>query len=35
MAAGVDPTLRGERLTVEDFTRIADALREEPTNLNP
>ena len=35
VAAGVDPTLRGERLTVEDFTRIADALREEPTNLNP
>ena len=35
VTAGVDPTLRGERLTVEDFTRIADALREEPTNLNP
>ena len=35
VAAGVDPTLRGERLTVEDFTRIADAIREEPTNLNP
>jgi 16S rRNA (adenine1518-N6/adenine1519-N6)-dimethyltransferase len=35
VAAGVDPTLRGERLTVEDFTRIADALRADPTNLNP
>jgi len=35
VTAGVDPTLRGERLTVEDFTRIADALRDEPTNLNP
>jgi 16S rRNA (adenine1518-N6/adenine1519-N6)-dimethyltransferase len=25
-AAGLDPSLRGERLTVDDFTRIADAL---------
>jgi 16S rRNA (adenine1518-N6/adenine1519-N6)-dimethyltransferase len=33
--AGVDPTLRGERLTVQDFTRIADVLRDGPTNLNP
>jgi 16S rRNA (adenine1518-N6/adenine1519-N6)-dimethyltransferase len=33
--AGVDPTLRGERLTVQDFTRIADVLHDGPTNLNP
>jgi 16S rRNA (adenine1518-N6/adenine1519-N6)-dimethyltransferase len=26
-AAGIDPTLRGERLTIEDFTRIAEAAR--------
>ncbi len=26
LAAGVDPTARGERLSVEDFARVADAL---------
>jgi 16S rRNA (adenine1518-N6/adenine1519-N6)-dimethyltransferase len=29
-AAGVDPTVRGERLTVADFARIADALAPPP-----
>ena len=27
-AAGIDPTLRGERLTLADFARLADALAE-------
>ncbi|MGH3506935.1 MAG: 16S rRNA (adenine(1518)-N(6)/adenine(1519)-N(6))-dimethyltransferase RsmA [Nocardioidaceae bacterium] len=26
VAAGVDPTARGERLTIEDFTRVAESL---------
>ena len=29
-AAGVDPSARGERLTVEDFTRLADAFVAAP-----
>ncbi|MGA9344478.1 MAG: rRNA adenine N-6-methyltransferase family protein, partial [Nocardioidaceae bacterium] len=29
-AAGVDPSARGERLTVQDFTRLADAFVAAP-----
>ena len=29
-AAGIDPSVRGERLTVEDFTRLADAFAVAP-----
>lgn len=30
--AGVDPTLRGEKLQVEDFLRIADAAQDSPAS---
>jgi 16S rRNA (adenine1518-N6/adenine1519-N6)-dimethyltransferase len=33
-AAGIDPTTRGERLGIEDFARVADALRDRHSSTD-